>query len=78
MLITLWLIVLGINVIRDSLTNHLIGVSLNTDRFVDWICLKYEPASAVKQVAHILCVGKVIGSMLGPNCVIAKDVKSCT
>ena len=28
-------------------------------------------------VAHPLSVGKILGSILGPNYVIAKDVKSC-
>ena len=27
---------------------------------------------------YLLGVGKVAGSMLGPNCIIAKDVKRCT
>ncbi len=31
-----------------------------------------------KHIAYLLGVGKVIGSMLGPNRVIAKDVKNCT
>ena len=31
-------------------------------------------ASVAKHVAHTLGVGKVMGSMLGPNGVIAKDV----
>ena len=29
-------------------------------------------------MVHLLGVGKVMGSMLGPNRLIAKDVKSCT
>ena len=41
--------------------------------------LNYKPASVSYHVEHPLgVVGKVMGSMLGLNCVIAKDVKSCT
>ncbi len=35
-------------------------------------------ASVAYDVAYLFGVGKVMGSMLGPNSVIAKDVKSCT
>ncbi len=31
--------------------------------------------SVAYHVAYLLCVGKVMGSMLGPNRIIAKDVK---
>ncbi len=37
----------------------------------------WEPAKT-KHVAHPLVIGKVNGSILGPSCVIAKKVKSCT
>ncbi len=35
-------------------------------------------ASVGKTVAHLPGVGEVMGSILGPNRIIAKDVKSCT
>ncbi len=37
-----------------------------------------KPASVALHIAYLLGVGKVMGSMLRPNCVIYKDVKSCT
>ncbi len=40
--------------------------------------LHLEPASVVYQLAHSPGVGEVMGSILGPNRVIAKHVKSCT
>ncbi len=38
----------------------------------------YKSASVLQRVAHTFSVGKVMGSILSPNRVIAKDVKSCT
>ena len=43
--------------------------------FMD-VVLFFLPASVAKHVAHTLGFGKVMGSMLGPKCVIAKDINS--
>ncbi len=37
-----------------------------------------RPESVAYHEAYLLGVGKVMGSMLGPSHVIAKDVKKCT
>ena len=54
-------------------------INLNIPSFF-CICyiLREKTACVAQHVAYLLSVGKVMGLMFGPNCVIAKDVKSCT
>ena len=37
-----------------------------------------KPAAVALHVAHPLCIEKVVGLMLSPNRLIARDDKSCT
>ncbi len=44
----------------------------------DLVCAPTTRVRGITHIAYLLGVGKVMGSMLGPNHVIAKDFKSCT
>ncbi len=56
-------------------------ISISFTLFNIFSFLRYtleSPASLAEHVAHPLGVGKVMGSMLGPNWVIVKNIKSVT
>ncbi len=64
---------------RVCLCVYLFLVYCLTDIFTIFEAVRYrrgpkQPAAVACQVAHLLGVGKVTGSILSPNCVIAKVV----
>ncbi len=46
--------------------------------YIDIKLIWFQPAFVAEHLAHLLGVWQVMGSILCINCVIAKDVKSCT
>ena len=65
---------------QNRMTNE-IPLVLNQDTLyiIKIICqIWHELVASIEHVAYLLVVGKVMGSMLGPNCVRDKHSKSCT
>ena len=65
---------------QNRMTNE-IPLVLNQDTLyiIKIICqIWHELVASIEHVAYLLVVGKVMDSMLGPNCVLAIDVKICT